>query len=276
MKVLIRFVKILSIKVLEMYKIKEIAKLFNISSELLRYYERFGLINPRREEKGYRYYNLEHVKLLTGILRFRKMNFTLAETKKLLYEADYEACLKAYEDAKARTEFEIIRQKAILENTNYIIDEWKNMKDNLYKFEKVHTDSIVRVPMIEQEHIVDAQFASAQKQMIDLLPVSFISPLINKDDHTIEFGYAITLDNLKRLNGVMYDEYNIINQQECFKTMVKTVGADRLTIDSIGFIFDYLKDNNLELKSDIWGYTLGSFMDENNIDVRVHILYFCC
>ena len=258
-----------------MYKIKEIAKLFNISSELLRYYERFGLIKPRREEGGYRYYNLEHIKLLTGILRFRKMNFTLAEIKKLLYEANYEDCLKAYDDARARTEFEIIKQQSILENVNYIIDKWKNMEDSLYKFKKIKAEAIVRVAMVEEEHIVDAQFASAQKQMIDLLPVSFISPLIRKEDHTIEFGYAITVNDLNRLKGIMYDEYSLYEFEDCLMTMVKTVGYDRLTIDSVEFIFDYLKDNNLELKSDIWGYTLGSYMDENNVDVRVHILYFC-
>lgn len=257
-----------------MYKIKEIAKLFNISSELLRYYERFGLIKPRREEKGYRYYNLEHIKLLTGILRFRKMNFTLAETKKLLYEANYDDCLKAYEDAKARTEFEIIKQQAILENVNYIINMWKNMEDSLYKIRKTTNEAVVRVAMVEEEHIVDAQFASAQKQMIDLLPVSFISPLINKDDHTIEFGYAIKVKDLNKLNGIMYDEYSIFDGQECLMTMVKTVGSDRLTIDSVAFIFDYLYEHGLKLKSDIWGYTLGSYLDENGIDVRVHILYF--
>ena len=45
------------------YKIGEISKLYNISSDILRYYEKIGLITPdMRGENGYRYYlSLIHI-----------------------------------------------------------------------------------------------------------------------------------------------------------------------------------------------------------------------
>lgn len=258
------------------YKINEVAKLLNVSSELLRYYERMGLIKPRRNEGGYRYYNKDDINILLGILRYKKMNFTLAETLKLLYTNDHAQTLHVFEAAKQRSEYEIKKQQAILRNINFIVDEWKDIEDNVGRFKKEKSAKIIRVSMIEDEHIVEDHFSFAQKQMIELLPVSFISPLIRKKDHKIEFGYAIRAADLTDLAGNFYDDYETFGDQECLTTIVTTIGKARLNEEALTFIWDYLKDNGLVLKDDIWGYTIGNYINAEGMDVRVHKLFFNC
>ncbi|RYM02704.1 MerR family transcriptional regulator [Sporolactobacillus sp. THM7-7] len=41
------------------YKIKEVSKLFNIGIDSLRYYEKVGILSPKRGNNGYRYYSLQ-------------------------------------------------------------------------------------------------------------------------------------------------------------------------------------------------------------------------
>ena len=42
----------------KLYKIGEISKLYNISNDILRYYEKIGLLVPDiKKENGYRYYS---------------------------------------------------------------------------------------------------------------------------------------------------------------------------------------------------------------------------
>lgn len=41
------------------YKIGEIASLYNISTDILRYYEELGILVPRRAPNGYRIYRTE-------------------------------------------------------------------------------------------------------------------------------------------------------------------------------------------------------------------------
>ncbi|MFE3165429.1 MerR family transcriptional regulator [Streptomyces sp. NPDC059224] len=41
-------------------RIKELSERTGVSTRLLRYYEEQGLLSPRREENGYRYYNESH------------------------------------------------------------------------------------------------------------------------------------------------------------------------------------------------------------------------
>ena len=49
------------------YKINEIARLYGIGPDSLRYYERLGLLSPRRDTNGYRLYNLNDMYKLTVI-----------------------------------------------------------------------------------------------------------------------------------------------------------------------------------------------------------------
>lgn len=47
------------------YKINEIAKLYNIKTDSLRYYEEVGLICPLRSKSNYRLYTLNDIYILT-------------------------------------------------------------------------------------------------------------------------------------------------------------------------------------------------------------------
>lgn len=50
------------------YKINEIAKLYNIKTDSLRYYEEVGLICPMRSKSNYRLYTLNDIYILNIIV----------------------------------------------------------------------------------------------------------------------------------------------------------------------------------------------------------------
>ena len=63
------------------YKINEIARLYGIGPDSLRYYERLGLLSPRRDTNGYRLYNLKDMYKLTVIRDLRKLDFSMAQIR---------------------------------------------------------------------------------------------------------------------------------------------------------------------------------------------------
>lgn len=58
------------------YMIKELARLYGVGTDTLRYYERLGLIRPRRGENGYRLYSLRDIYRLTIIRDLRQLGFS--------------------------------------------------------------------------------------------------------------------------------------------------------------------------------------------------------
>ena len=84
-----------------MKNIKEAEELTGISRQNIRYYEKMGLLNPKRDAgNGYRKYDEEDIERLKAILLFRKLDMPLEEIHKLLdHEIDLQQALdtqKAY------------------------------------------------------------------------------------------------------------------------------------------------------------------------------------
>lgn len=68
-----------------MKSIKEAEALTGISRQNIRYYEKMGLLNPKRDVgNGYRKYDEEDIERLKAILLFRKLDMPLEEIHKLL------------------------------------------------------------------------------------------------------------------------------------------------------------------------------------------------
>ena len=64
------------------FQIGEIAKLFGITHDTLRYYDKIGLLNPTDEsESGYRYYSIRDIFKLSRILFLKELDIPLKELK---------------------------------------------------------------------------------------------------------------------------------------------------------------------------------------------------
>lgn len=66
------------------YKINEISKLYGIGVDSLRYYERLGILRPRRDANGYRLYSLKEMYKLNIIRDLRRLDFPMAQIKEYL------------------------------------------------------------------------------------------------------------------------------------------------------------------------------------------------
>jgi len=70
---------------MKLYKIGEISKLFKISTDILRYYEKEGLLIPQKKgENGYRYYSNRQIWKIGTIRALRNLGISLPDIKKHL------------------------------------------------------------------------------------------------------------------------------------------------------------------------------------------------
>ncbi|MEA5026115.1 MAG: MerR family transcriptional regulator [Erysipelotrichaceae bacterium] len=65
----------------EYYQISEIAKLYGIGIDSLRYYEKLGVISPKRGENRYRYYTLQDIYKLNILQDLRRLGFSMQQIK---------------------------------------------------------------------------------------------------------------------------------------------------------------------------------------------------
>lgn len=93
------------------YKISEISKLYDIGVDSLRYYERLGILTPKRDTNGYRLYNLTDLYKLNIIRDLRALDFSMTQIKDYLDKQSLENTL-----ALLNQEQELINRE--IENLN--------------------------------------------------------------------------------------------------------------------------------------------------------------
>ncbi|MEK3882009.1 MerR family transcriptional regulator [Paenibacillus sp. PL2-23] len=66
------------------FKINEISKLYGIGPDSLRYYEKLGILTPKRDTNGYRLYGLQDLYKLNIIRDLRSLDFSMGQIKEYL------------------------------------------------------------------------------------------------------------------------------------------------------------------------------------------------
>ena len=65
------------------WTIKQTATITGLSADTLRYYEKEGMVSPKRHENGYRSYDEQDIAILKNIVVMKYAHFTLAEMKSM-------------------------------------------------------------------------------------------------------------------------------------------------------------------------------------------------
>ena len=65
------------------WTIKQIAEMTGISADSLRYYEKQGIVSPKRSENGYRYFDETDIAILKYVVVMKYAHFSLAEIKSM-------------------------------------------------------------------------------------------------------------------------------------------------------------------------------------------------
>ena len=73
-----------------MYFIKQVSELSGVSVRTLHHYDNIGLLIPKKDENGYRYYSEKDLSYLQTILYYKYLGFSLKEIKTLMQQNEEE------------------------------------------------------------------------------------------------------------------------------------------------------------------------------------------
>lgn len=97
------------------YRIGEIARMLDISSESIRYYEQAGLIHPgKNPENGYRIYTIENIYELMDVMFYRKMNMPIQEISTITHATRHQDIMKDFVRQKELLILETIHSQKLL------------------------------------------------------------------------------------------------------------------------------------------------------------------
>lgn len=114
----------------DIYKIGDASKILNISSQMIRYYEKCGFIKPDRNNNKYRKYTLHDIFALTECLYYKSRKIKIADIKDSIYATSNEDALKNMCLYRTQLEKSIEYLQLKCNRVNQIINSQKTFKQN--------------------------------------------------------------------------------------------------------------------------------------------------
>ncbi|MEY8356393.1 MerR family transcriptional regulator [Lachnospiraceae bacterium 54-53] len=71
------------------YSIGEVSSRLGLSRDTLRFYEKKGIIQPEKQDNGYRSYTYDDIRKLLNVMFYRRLNFSIENINQLLYKSSF-------------------------------------------------------------------------------------------------------------------------------------------------------------------------------------------
>lgn len=177
----------------ELYSIGETARLFGISTQTLRFYDRRGILSPVHTdpETGYRYYSYMQFHVIDRIKYLQGFGFALEEICTIIKKGTVDALLSALYRQKETLSNEIMEMEELVKDMEWYISRFTYMEEDNAEggFYTIRQEEryILEVPCYESDALSDMEIRlAAAKGMPQYKDLPFRR----------QYGYKLRADDL--------------------------------------------------------------------------------
>lgn len=247
------------------YKIGEVSKMFNISKEMLRYYEKKGVLHPKRsDENNYRVYDEMDIFLLFEIVQYQAMGFHVADIAEMLsqrYMENYASYLDQYEK-KLRKE---IAYKMILErHIHELTQRAQTARYNIghYYFRQINDYQLIYICHSQHEHYSRITFDDATAQTLnENSHMAFAQSLCLFEDDQEVWYFGIEQQDVIDLD-IQYDHFRQLKGGLCLCTTIEMGDVGSFSYEALTPIMQYVKEQHYEVNGEVRGMIVGRGYDD--------------
>jgi len=264
----------------------EMAKLFGLDRSSLHYYDKTGMVTPKKRENGYRYYTIEDFLFLMATRHLKSMGLRLEDIQESLCSRDAAATDRLFEDQLGSIE----KQIRWLEQVEYVLKRTKK----IYSYAASYSGGYEIAEHVEFYHLPvlsaypgvvtvrDREKLAVSVEHMPLVSYCLFFPpgALNERE---AFCYDIGLSFSKR----RLDEYALqLPEETCHYPEQRTVQLmmyftkqqlERLSYDDFAEIREVAGRDGIDLTGGAMGYPI--FVENGRVEgdksVGIFMMFFC-
>ncbi len=259
------------------YKIGEISRLYKISTDILRYYDKIGLVSPDYTgENGYRYYSKKQIWKLNNIRNLRNIGVGLEDIKEFLDERNINS-------ANNILEFQLEKVEEKIKKLMELREELASKLENIEFFKTFQNFNKPLLKYIPKRKFLRSKGNFKQDWEIDF-ELRILNEKTEYDSDFIltnnEIGATLSKENFIKGEYGTFSETFIINDVKgeiinagYFLTIVFK-GSYKESYKYYEILKEYIKENNLEVIGDIheiYHIEIHITEDENEFITEIQI-----
>ncbi|MCY6356342.1 MerR family transcriptional regulator [Clostridium sp. ZS2-4] len=192
------------------YSINQVAKIFNITTNKIRYYEKKGLLEPLRDVNNeYRKFNDEDIMKLQAILLYRSIGLSIKDIKDIMTNSSNSNYLNHFNN-----QWQIINNE--IDRLNTIRTSLESIIDNIYESDECKVDSNI-LDVIKNANELNKIKNSWQDRW------NFNNWADTYDDDVIEDRGALKI--YKNYNLILENVYNLATSSSINNPLILEVGV---------------------------------------------------
>lgn len=252
------------------WTIGEMAKLFNVSTDTLRYYEQAGLLSSNKNAaNGYRYYSYDDLVILMDILFFRSMEISVKDIKQIITTmeiGDIKSILRQNQTIVEDKIAELVKQGKMLAQ---VAAHYELCEQRLGKFSIVPKPSFKCKILGNQADDLVAimrKYKKLDRSWMTNIRYTLLIPqdelLKNKSFHSAQNGISFDENTLSMLDPSEQKEFSALSEADYLYTIL---GTDYSTQDNaiLCKALDWLKEQGRQVKGPLTGRYLSSAHKDN-------------
>ena len=254
------------------YKIGDVAKILGISPELLRYYQRKGVVSPTTDESNnYRYYDAWDINFLIDCLWFKNYGFGIEQTAKLVSASSYDDVMAAMHARRDEIVNELRRGQMLLDRAEQYFAAMERTRTMLGRCDLVYSPEVYRYfnrRNNSYERIDELQDLSLH--WLQYMP--FVNRCFEIKQETLEhstddyaWGYSIDMELVKKLGVPLEPPVEHLPSAPSVHAVFTSSGKSKFSPRQMGFVLDYIRQNDLSITGDARGNLVCSVMEDGKL-----------
>ena len=254
------------------YKIGEAARILGISPDLLRYYEKKGVVSPEKDENNdYRYYDYWDINFLMDCLWFKNFGFSIEQIADIVHipsVAELDTMLLDREEELRRT---MERCRLLLKRSEEHRRDLQRIETLLYRCEIADSPEFLRfINRVGDSYMVMDGLQDMARPWLKVLPFNHRYFEINADaelpgtEENYRWGFSLSREYAEALDFEIVPPMKVIPSRKSIHTIFKNPGGRGGFAPSLlQYAVDYAESQNIRVFGPVCGILLASVLEND-------------
>jgi len=250
------------------YKIGDVARILGISTDLLRYYEKKGVVTPTKDKQNdYRYYDAWDINFLIDCLWFKNFGFSIPQVAYMVTDCCYMDLVPLLEEKRDDLSESIHRQELLLHRLNQHLEQVLRVKNSMGTCEITACPEIIcYLNRYDTDYDNSPAMHQLSKQWLDLMPFlqRYFEMPIDPDSPYPEhyaWGFSLEMEYVDELSVLMKPPVMHHPSVECIHSTFKSSGKNAFSPKHIRYLFDYAAQHGYTVSGDVRGNLVCSILE---------------
>ncbi len=251
------------------YKIGDVSRILGISTDLLRYYEKKGVVTPQKDKNNdYRYYDTWDINFLIDCLWYKNFGFGIPQAAYLVTECYHGDLVSLLEEKQSEIEANLHRQQLLLERMKKHLDDVLRVKGYIGVCEIAQSpDIICYLNRFNFTYDNRDELLDLSRQWLDYMPFTqryFEIPQdgLKGEGDDYAWGFSLSTEYIKELNITVKPPLVHNPSKTCIHSAFKSTGKNAFTPRHLDPILEYANKGGFKIAGRAQGNLICSVLEE--------------